>query len=335
MKKFTVIAGIDVSKLKLDVSIVTDLSEKKPHHFVIENNREGILKMFRGLEDRHWKLRDVLFCFEHTGIYTHHLCTVLKEYECGYCMIPAIEINRSKGLVRGKTDKADSREIARYALTDEHKLKLSTLPEADIAKLKLLLVEKDKLKKSIIILNSTNENTGFFIREELEDILEVSHETVNCLKVSLKKIDKLIITLIKKNAAIQSNFNLACSVPGVGKEIAMQLVMYTRNFTCFDNSRKLACYAGMAPFEYSSGTSVSGRTKVSNIANKKLKSMLTMGSLAAMRFDMQTKLYYERKVKEGKNKMIVINAIRCKVIARVFAVVKRGTPFVDINKFAA
>ncbi len=45
--------------------------------------------------------------------------------------------------------------------------------------------------------------------------------------------------------------------------------------------------------------------------------------------------YYDRKVKEGKNKMLVINAIRCKVLSRVFAVIDRKTPFVNTQKFAA
>lgn len=335
MRKFTIVAGIDVSKSKLDVSIVADLSEKKPHHFVVENNRKGILQMSDVLEKMSSTPKDILFCFEHTGVYAHHLCTVLQEYEYGYSLAPAIEIKRPKGLVRGKSDKADAREIARYALTHQHKLNLSTLPEADIAKLKLLLVEKGKLKKSIIILASTNENAGFLPKEMLEDILEVSGKTVDFLKDSVKKIDGLIDELIKNSETIKKNFDLARRVPGVGRETATQLIMYARNFACFENSRKLACYAGMAPFEYSSGSSILGRTKVSNTANKKLKSILTMGSLAALRFDTQTEIYYERKVREGKNKMLVINNIRGKIIARVFAVIKRGEPFVDTLKFAA
>lgn len=111
--------------------------------------------------------------------------------------------------------------------------------------------------------------------------------------------------------------------------------MYTRNFTCFENWRKLACYSGMAPFEYSSGSSVRGRTKVSPIADKKLKSILTLGVMAAIKHDQQIKTYYQRKVKEGKNKMLVINAIRCKIINRVFAVINSPPPFVDTYKFAA
>ena len=60
-----------------------------------------------------------------------------------------------------------------------------------------------------------------------------------------------------------------------------------------------------------------------------------MCALSAIGHDPQIKAYYQRKVKEGKHKMSVINAVRNKIIARVFAVVQRKTPFVDIHKFAA
>ena len=39
--------------------------------------------------------------------------------------------------------------------------------------------------------------------------------------------------------------------------------------------------------------------------------------------------------KEGKNPMLVMNNLRCKLLSRVFAVINRQTPFVNINKFAA
>ena len=51
----------------------------------------------------------------------------------------------------------------------------------------------------------------------------------------------------------------------------------------------------------------------------------------AKKSDTEIKSYYERKVAEGKNKMSVINAIRCKIISRAFSVIKRETPFVNIQ----
>ena len=113
------------------------------------------------------------------------------------------------------------------------------------------------------------------------------------------------------------------------------MLVHTHTFTAFKDARQFACYCGIAPFEYASGTSIKGKTKVSHLANKKLKSLLNMAALNAVRFDSELKAYYERRVKEGKNKMCVLNIIRNKLVSRVFAVVKRGTPYVDVLKWAA
>lgn len=335
MKKFTIVAGIDVSKLKLDVSILSEAGQKKPHYFLIENNRVGILRLFKAIEKLGLSLKEVLFCFEHTGIYTMHLCGTLQEFDYAYSMVPAIEIKRSVGLVRGKSDKADSRTIASYALTHAHKLSLYKLPDQSLIKLKVLLVEKQKLKKAIQNLSSTDEQIGFIPKEIMRDVMNVNQKCIDKLKKGVGDIEDMVKVLMEENQEIKKKFDLVCSVPGVGKETAIYLIMYTRNFSNFDNWRQMACYAGIAPFEYSSGSSIRGRSKVSLIANRKLKSLLTLGALAAIRHDKQIKEYYEKKVAEGKNKMLVINAVRCKIVSRVFAVVKRDNPFINILKFAA
>ena len=134
---------------------------------------------------------------------------------------------------------------------------------------------------------------------------------------------------------INQQFELAKSVPGVGPQTAINLIVTTRCFSTFDDWRKLACYAGIAPFEYSSGTSIRGKTKVSSMGNKKLKSLLNMAALSAKKYDKQLHDYYEKKTKEGKNGMSVMNALRCKIVARVFATIKRETPYVDFLKYSA
>ena len=58
-----------------------------------------------------------------------------------------------------------------------------------------------------------------------------------------------------------------------------------------------------------------------------------MGAISAIRHDRELKAYFDRKVKEGKNKMSVINAIRNKLISRVFATVNRGTPYMQLAKY--
>lgn len=135
-----------------------------------------------------------------------------------------------------------------------------------------------------------------------------------------------MLEIISENEQLKQQNELIQSIPGIGPQTALYLIWVTKSFHSFENWRQLACYAGVAPFEYSSGSSIRGRTKVSPLADKKLKSLLNMCVMNA-------KKYYERKVEEGKSKMLVLNNIRCKLLGRVFAVINRGTPYVNTAKF--
>lgn len=108
------------------------------------------------------------------------------------------------------------------------------------------------------------------------------------------------------------------SVPGVGQQSAMYFIIATKGFKAFENSRKFASYSGTAPFEYSSRSSIRGANKVNHLADKKMKSLLQMAALAALKHDPQMKESYIKKKNEGKNSMLVLNNIRCKIIDRVF-----------------
>jgi transposase len=107
------------------------------------------------------------------------------------------------------------------------------------------------------------------------------------------------------------------------------LFVFTRGFSAFENGKQLACYCGVVPFNKLSGTSVRYKPGVSPFANKKLKKLLHLCALAALRFDTGLKAYYERKVAEGKNKMSIINAIRNKLILRIFAVLRDDRSYVN------
>jgi transposase len=335
MKKHSIIVGVDVSKSKLDVSFLSVSNSKLLTHFVVENNKSGINKIVKDILTIGFKESDILFCFENTGVYSLPLSFYLCENNLDYWMVPAIEIKRSKGISRGKTDKSDSKDIAFYALTHMHKMQLSSLPESDLIKLKLLYSERMKLVKSLRVFDGTKDTIKFLPKEVVQELKKNNQATIKALKKQLKSIEEEIKKIILSNQTIKQQFDLIQTIPGVGPQTATYLIICTKCFTAFSNWRKLACYAGVAPFEYSSGSSVRARTKVHHLADKQLKSLLNMCALNIKRLDKDVKLYYERKTNEGKNPMLVMNAIRCKIISRVFAVVNRNTPYVDVKKYAA
>ena len=334
MKNYELYVGIDISKLKLDVSFIIDPTRKEQDHLIVSNNSKGLTQLLKAIEKRHAQTAEVLVCFENTGVYGMPLALFLSKKKIDYSMVAALEIKRSKGISRGKSDKADARDIALYAVTHRHNISLYQLPEADILKLQLLHNQREKLMKAILSLSMTNENNGFLPKEIVKEVQGVNNSAVRKLRELLQEIEKRMMELIKANERIKQQYELATSVPGVGQQIAIAMILATKSFTAFEKWRQLACYAGIAPFEYSSGSSIRGRSKVNQMADKKLKALLNMAALTAKRCDKEIADYYKRKVGEGKNAMSVLNAIRCKVVARVFATISRGTPYVNTQKFA-
>ena len=113
------------------------------------------------------------------------------------------------------------------------------------------------------------------------------------------------VKLKKKDERLSHLFKLVSSVVGIGFVTATNLIIHTNEFTIMKDSRKLACYCGVAPFAHQSGTSIRGKTRVSHMANKKLKTNLHMAALTAARFDVELKGYYERKA-ERKDRYFVV-----------------------------
>ena len=144
----------------------------------------------------------------------------------------------------------------------------------------------------------------------------------------LKNIETKIIDIINEDDNLKLLFKLITSVVGIGFVTAINLIVHTNGFTMLKDTRKLACYCGVAPFEYSSGSSIRGRTKVHYMANKKLKCNLHMASLTAVKLDADLKAYYERKIGEGKSKLSVLNAVKNKLLARIIAVVNKQELYV-------
>lgn len=156
------------------------------------------------------------------------------------------------------------------------------------------------------------------------------------LAAQIKTADKAPEECLEQDAALRQKANGILSIPGVGLQTAVYVLIASKGMQSFDSPRQFACYGGRAPFPHPSGVSVHGGNKVPFTANRKMKSLLHMAALNAVTFDDELKSCYKRKVEEGKNPMSVINAVRLKLICGLFAVVKRAEAFkLDCQRIAA
>ena len=326
------IIGIDVSKSSIDVCI-----NSKQLIFQFKNSKKGFKLMQNWiLKNTSFSMQETLFVFEHTGMYSHLLSIFLTTEKLSFFIASGLDIKRSIGIARGKDDQIDAKRIALYGYRLKEELKPSKLPKNNILRLKSLLSLRTKLIKQRAGFKATlKEQKAIYKTKEYKIIFEVQQKMIVDLSKQIDKINKAMQAIINDSTELKETYKLVTSVKGIGIQTALVMIVFTDNFTKFDNWRKFASYCGVAPFPYQSGTSIKGRTKVSHLANKKLKAIINMCAISAIQHSPEMKLYYKKRVLEGKSKMSTINIIRNKLIARVFAVVKRQTPYVDTFKFAA
>jgi len=326
MKNIKETLGIDVSKCTLDTQLHVTAVQTK-----VTNDLAGFKKLLSwALKSSGVEKCELLVCFEHTGMYSIQLATFLEEKGITYCMMPAIEIKRSLGMVRGKDDQVDAKRIAHYAHIRRDTLKETKLPTKLLKELKALLSLRGKIVAQKAGYKAhLKELKRVFKRAENKDVFEVEEKLLKSLTQAQLKLEKQINKLINSDPEVKRLFNLITSIKGVGPIVGANLIVVTQCFKSFEKSRQLACYCGVAPFKKQSGTSIKGRSRVSHYANKKMKALLNLAASSAVGSDKELKAYYQRRIEKGKSKMSTLNIVRNKLLHRVFAVVKRGTPYVE------
>ena len=270
-------------------------------------------------------LTNALFCMEATGHYTYDLCLFLEQQEVSYSVQSPLHLKRSFGLTHGKNDKVDAYRIASYAYLHREDIKLSKLATNSIRKLKALMAERKSLVVEIARCKAQLKEVGS--HSSSPGTIKRTKELLEFLETQVQDIEKDMAQTIDSDAELKNNYQLLLTISGIGIVNAVNTIVATHNFKMFDNARQYASYIGVAPFEHTSGTSVRGKTHVEPGA-KMLKADLTGAVRTCINHDKEIQKYYDRKIAEGKSYGVVANAIKFKLLLRMFAVIKRGTPFV-------
>jgi len=325
---YTNFIGIDISKRTFDLALIKGNSTEKIDTAKFPNDYKGIVALEQFIRKQELDKQQTLFCIEHTGLYCRVLSSYLVENQYAVWLEMPVQILRSLGLQRGKNDQLDARRIATYAFTFKDRARLWQPPREEVQKIHDLLTLRERLiesRKSILTPIEELEATG--LSEVAASLKKHCRKSLDALEKEIEQIEKELDKMIDKDTNLKNKYKLAKSVPGIGRITALSLLYFTNEFTLFSSAKKLACYCGVAPFTKESGTSVRGKPRVSNFANKALKRLLHMAAMAAISSDAELKAYYERKVAEGKNKMSVLNAVRNKILHRLMAVMIRNTPY--------
>ncbi|RZJ66517.1 MAG: IS110 family transposase [Flavobacterium sp.] len=329
MKKFVFFIGIDVSKLTLDIA--TMQNGELRFHRKIQNTMESItefveeLKLLPG-----FKVSKAVFGLEQTGIYSNRLLHALGKMKAGIVVQDSGHIKSSLGSMRGKNDKMDAARIATYLYRNRENLMLWQGKRRIIGELASLSALRNRLASTLRALKVPLKEDRLFIDEKLSvQNNRLCEKSICSLSSDIAALDSRIKEVWKGDAKISHLMALITSIPCIGDMTAIQMIISSNEFQTITTPKQFASYAGVAPFPYQSGTSLQGRMRVSHMANKKVKTLLHTCAVLSIRFVPEMKEYYTRKTKgEGKHSMLVLNAIRSKLILRVYACVKADRTYI-------
>lgn len=245
-----------------------------------------------------------------------------------------LQIRYSLGIQRGKTDLLDAQRIAKYAYTNRAFLRFWE-PEREVIKdLRLLRSLRSRLLAAKVILASDAKLQEAFLPKAKYQILQkLSANGLQQLKKDIVNVENRILSLIQSDVHLNHLFEIITSIPYVGRVIATEVLIVTNEFKNITTAKKFASYAGIAPFKFESGSSIKKPTRISWIGDKRMKTLIHVAAVGYIRKKNSfLGRYYTRKVAEGKNKMSVLNAIRNKLVQRIYSCVMAGKKFTDIEE---
>lgn len=325
------ILGTDVSKAWLNFCLMNQALQIIGE-WQIDNEQQAIIEFLDQLcqLDRVEDLSQIWIVMEHTGIYVQHLVHCASSKDVRVSLVAASKISDSlvgKASFEQKTDQIDARRIAEYGHRFEDKLILYQPPKENMLLIKRLYKQRERLlnvKKILTVpVNETKQFDPISISSQLEENQKLS---IKAIQNSLKKIEKQLEQLLNQDACFKQQIAQMVSVEGIGKVTATAILLATEAFIKFQPNQAKAFnnFIGAAPLEKQSGIK-NRKRKTPKRSKVDLKSVLTMGALSLINTNSELGKYYRRKIKEGKHHLSVINAMRNKMILRVFAVIRNGT----------
>ena len=263
---------------------------------------------------------------ESTGVYHMQFMFYLHENGCVYSVVNALQIRRyiQMHLERNKSDKKDAKRICEYGI--ERHPQPSEMPDSAYFECRTINNAIQDFTKEITRISNQI--------HALKRSGVAAQEVIKCYEKMVKKMrqekEKLEVHLSEKLKVWQPELlSQVSSVKGIGRRAAAELIIYTKSFKGMENYKQLISYSGLSPVEYSSGSSIRGRTKICKQGGKQIRHILYMCALNAKQTNRACRELFDRLVAGGKNKKSAVIAVCNKLLKQVFGCVKNGTMYQD------
>lgn len=308
--------GIDVSKQTFHAAL--RLADDRRSHRALKvkqfpRTKEGVAEMISWatdqLPERDAPMRAIM---ESTGSYSLELIVWILEARPDLApalMNPHAALYFAKSLSeRSKTDKVDACVLARFGA--ERRPAPFNLPAGAYADARALLRHRDALVlQHVAIKNQASHGVL-----ETQEIVDSRNRILKAIEGEIDLMEKKLKEAVEKDERFSTDVERLRTIRGVGFLTAVTLLAELGDLRRYRSGRQLASFVGLAPRLRQSGTSVNGPARISKAGNSRVRRILFLAAISAMRSDCDHADFYRHLVASGKAPKSALCAVARKIL---------------------
>jgi transposase len=319
--------GIDAAAESFMASVLHSPERAGTAPTPFENSEAGLLALEGWLRSLGVDPHEVRVCIENTGVYTEVLCYQLHERGYALSLLDPRTLWKAFGDGQPKNDPLDSRRIAEYGFRYADRLRLWKPQKVIVEQVRVILSTREQLvEQSTATKNARSTLARKFIQTPAAN--HALETTIANLQAQIRELEEALKHLIRTHPTLMQGVSLLMSAPGVGWLLSSHLLVLTRGFTDVPSYRTLAQYLGISPNEHSSGTSVRKRNRSRRYGPPAIRKLLHLAARSLRTHEAKSTRYFLEKVASGKPKSLVINNIANRLLKRLCAMMRSGTPYI-------
>ena len=321
--------GVDISKDDFKIcfyQLMDNQHRRIKASNSFKNNLAGFVGLMKWIEKKRDQEIEVHITIEATGVYYEQLVYFLNDN--GY-KVSVVLPNKSKAYaaslnIKTKTDKIDAKMLGQMGL--ERNLEQWQPISTKMRVLKQLtrdrvtmIDERTMLKNKLHALNHSHEPHPQAIKR--------MNQRIKLLEKQIEQADKQIEQTVNKDQIIKQHIDNICKTKGLGLVTVATVIAETDGFNLITSRSQLVSYVGYDVVQKESGTSISGKPRISKKGNRFIRRALYFPALSLVKHEPQFKQLYERIMSRTNIKMIAYVAVQRKALLLIYSLFKKNQAY--------
>jgi transposase len=313
--------GIEVSSHLLVVALRIQDHDQPLREF--PNTSEGHQAVLRFLARSG---RSVRVAMESTGLYGLDLALTLHQAGVEVMVAnPRAVRHFAQALAeRSKNDRLDAQVLRQYAA----RMPFEPWRPPAAAAFKLVAVARRLEALTQMMAQEKNRLHAASLSRALPSVIRVDvQRSIGTQERAIARLTAAALEFVLSDPLLARRYELLLSIPGFGPTSALHTLAELTLLPASMDVRQWVAYAGLDPREYTSGTSIRKKVRISKAGNKHLRRALYMPALVAVQHQANLRAFYEHLLARGKTKLQALVATMRKLLHAIYGMFKHDQLF--------